>query len=193
MRRKKINISTVLAGQKPGIKEVDDGIWLTSFMQYDFGCIDLSRERCKPSTIRSARDCRPYLRAGHAKPGAGEGLEYRQIRKLNQQVTSSVRRNCYTKWAHSAPDFDPAAFMRSLASKAERNNSQPSALLLLGARRNHSNHSDHGRKRASLSDLRAFHWEPCAMPPEMLAVEAEKIIWLANQPVSLTSNLPRCS
>ncbi|MCA1409243.1 transposase [Ensifer sp. IC3342] len=26
--RKKINISTVLAGQKLGIKEVDDGIWL---------------------------------------------------------------------------------------------------------------------------------------------------------------------
>jgi hypothetical protein len=26
--RKKINISTVLAGQRVGIKEVDDGIWL---------------------------------------------------------------------------------------------------------------------------------------------------------------------
>jgi hypothetical protein len=29
--RKKINISTVLAGQRLGIKEVDDGIWLVSF------------------------------------------------------------------------------------------------------------------------------------------------------------------
>jgi hypothetical protein len=28
LHRKKINISTVLAGQKLGIKEVDDGIWL---------------------------------------------------------------------------------------------------------------------------------------------------------------------
>jgi hypothetical protein len=30
--RKKANISTVLAGQRLGIKEVDDGIWLASFM-----------------------------------------------------------------------------------------------------------------------------------------------------------------
>lgn len=35
MARKKINISTVLAGQRLGIKEVDDGIWLLSFMRYD--------------------------------------------------------------------------------------------------------------------------------------------------------------
>lgn len=34
MHRKKINISTVLAGQKVGIKEVDDGIWLVSFLTY---------------------------------------------------------------------------------------------------------------------------------------------------------------
>jgi hypothetical protein len=31
LHRKKINISVVLAGQL-GIKEVDDGIWLVSFM-----------------------------------------------------------------------------------------------------------------------------------------------------------------
>ena len=30
--RKKINISTSLAGQRLGIKEVDDAIWLVSFM-----------------------------------------------------------------------------------------------------------------------------------------------------------------
>ncbi len=32
MHRKKMNISTVMAGQRLGIKEVDDGIWLVSFM-----------------------------------------------------------------------------------------------------------------------------------------------------------------
>jgi len=31
---KKINISTVLAGQRLGIKEVDEGIWIVSFMRY---------------------------------------------------------------------------------------------------------------------------------------------------------------
>jgi transposase InsO family protein len=43
MARKKINISTVLAGQKLGIKEVDDGIWLVSFINYDLGYIDLEQ------------------------------------------------------------------------------------------------------------------------------------------------------
>jgi transposase InsO family protein len=44
MHRKKINISTVLAGQKLGIKEVDDAIWLVSFMHYDLGYIDLEQK-----------------------------------------------------------------------------------------------------------------------------------------------------
>jgi transposase InsO family protein len=44
MHRKKINISTVLAGQKLGIKEVDEGIWLVSFMRYDLGYIDLEQK-----------------------------------------------------------------------------------------------------------------------------------------------------
>ena len=39
--RKKINLSTSLAGQAVGIKEVDNGIWLVSFMDYDLGYIDL--------------------------------------------------------------------------------------------------------------------------------------------------------
>ena len=43
MHRKKINISAVLAGQKVGIKEVDDGIWLVSFLTYDLGYIDLEQ------------------------------------------------------------------------------------------------------------------------------------------------------
>jgi len=44
MHKKKINISTVLAGQRLGIKEVDDGIWLISFMHYDLGYIDLEQK-----------------------------------------------------------------------------------------------------------------------------------------------------
>ena len=44
MHRKKINISTALAGQRLGIKEVDEGIWLVSFMAYDLGYIDLEQK-----------------------------------------------------------------------------------------------------------------------------------------------------
>lgn len=43
MHRKKINISTVLAGQRLGLTEVDDGIWLVTFMHYDLGYIDLEQ------------------------------------------------------------------------------------------------------------------------------------------------------
>jgi transposase InsO family protein len=48
MHRKKINISTVLAGQMLGIKEVDEGIWLVSFMHYDLGYIDLEQRTLQP-------------------------------------------------------------------------------------------------------------------------------------------------
>jgi len=41
LHRKKVNVSTVLAGQRLGIKEVDEGIWNVSFMRYDLGFIDL--------------------------------------------------------------------------------------------------------------------------------------------------------
>ena len=48
MHRKKINISTVLAGQRLGIKEVDEGIWIVSFMHYDLGFIDLEQKTLQP-------------------------------------------------------------------------------------------------------------------------------------------------
>jgi transposase InsO family protein len=48
LHRKKINISTVLAGQRLGIKEVDDGIWLVSFMHYDLGYFDLEQKTLQP-------------------------------------------------------------------------------------------------------------------------------------------------
>lgn len=46
--RKKINLSTCLAGQAVGIKEVDDGIWLVSFLEYDLGYVDLEEKTLQP-------------------------------------------------------------------------------------------------------------------------------------------------
>jgi transposase InsO family protein len=48
LHRKKINVSTVLAGQTLGIKEIDDGIWLASFMHYDLGYFDLEQKTLQP-------------------------------------------------------------------------------------------------------------------------------------------------
>ena len=48
MHRKRISISHVLAGQRVGIKEVDEGIWIVSFMHYDLGFIDLEQKTLQP-------------------------------------------------------------------------------------------------------------------------------------------------
>jgi len=47
-RKKKINLSTCLAGQAIGIKEVHDGIWLVSFIDCDLGYIDLEEKTLQP-------------------------------------------------------------------------------------------------------------------------------------------------
>jgi hypothetical protein len=48
MHRKRVNVSTVMAGQKPGIKEVDEGIWIVSFTHDDLGFIDLEQTTLQP-------------------------------------------------------------------------------------------------------------------------------------------------
>ena len=76
MHRKKINISTSLAGQKLGIKEVDEAIWLVSFMDYDLGYIDLEQKTLQPldNPVRPAgvthvtgTICHPCLRVVHGR------------------------------------------------------------------------------------------------------------------------------
>jgi putative transposase len=46
--RKKIHISTVLAGQRVGIRQVDDQIWQVSFTNYDLGYFDMETGRPDP-------------------------------------------------------------------------------------------------------------------------------------------------
>ncbi len=46
--RKRINLSTVFAGQAVGIEEVHDDIWLVSFMDYDLGYFDLETRALEP-------------------------------------------------------------------------------------------------------------------------------------------------
>ena len=47
--RQKVNLSMVFAGQKVGIKQIDDRIWLVSFMQYDIGFFDDETCRLEPA------------------------------------------------------------------------------------------------------------------------------------------------
>ena len=46
--RRKINLSTVFAGQSVGIKQVSEQIWLVSFMDYDLGYFDHETCRLEP-------------------------------------------------------------------------------------------------------------------------------------------------
>jgi len=48
--RRKINLSTVFAGQTVGIREVEDRIWLVSFLEYDLGFFDEDVGRVEPAT-----------------------------------------------------------------------------------------------------------------------------------------------
>ena len=48
--KRKINFSTAFAGQPIGIRQVDDQIWLVSFMDYDLGYFDQDEGRVEPAT-----------------------------------------------------------------------------------------------------------------------------------------------
>lgn len=46
--KRKINLSTAFAGQVLGLTEVDDQIWLVTFMTYDLGFFDQDEDRVEP-------------------------------------------------------------------------------------------------------------------------------------------------
>jgi putative transposase len=50
IEKKKINVSTVFAGQKVGITQVDEKIWLVQFMDFDIGYFDTDSCRIEPAT-----------------------------------------------------------------------------------------------------------------------------------------------
>lgn len=47
-QRRKINISQVFAGQRVGVKQVGEHIWLVTFMHYDLGYFDDEPSRLEP-------------------------------------------------------------------------------------------------------------------------------------------------
>ena len=49
-RKAKINLSQVFAGQILGLREVEDRIWLVTFLKYDLGFFDNKEDRVEPTT-----------------------------------------------------------------------------------------------------------------------------------------------
>ncbi len=52
----KVNLSTVFAGQFVGIREVEDRVWLVSFLDYDLGFFDTEKARVEPAPNPFAPD-----------------------------------------------------------------------------------------------------------------------------------------
>ena len=46
---RKINLSNVFAGQVVGLREVEDQVWLVSFLDYDLGFFDQEEDRVEPA------------------------------------------------------------------------------------------------------------------------------------------------
>lgn len=44
----KVSVSSAFAGQEVGIKEVEDGIWVVTFLDYDLGYFDANNSRIEP-------------------------------------------------------------------------------------------------------------------------------------------------
>ena len=49
MGRRKINLSRVFAGELVGLREVDDQVWLVSFLDFDLGFFDQDEGRVEPA------------------------------------------------------------------------------------------------------------------------------------------------
>jgi putative transposase len=47
-KTRKVNLSEVFAGQAVGVRQVDDHIWLVTFMHYDLGYWDEETCRLEP-------------------------------------------------------------------------------------------------------------------------------------------------
>ncbi len=156
----RINVSTVLAGQHLEIKQVDDGVWIVSFMSYDLGFIDLEQKTLQPldnpfgprlspmSVVTHVLGtiCHPCIRAGQNWIGAGEG---------NRTLVFSLEGCCSTIKLH--PQFQIFKFL-----------SQP--VLALFRR---GNHGCFNEDSLLAQDIRDNRGRPGAICVEAIPVDSE--------------------
>jgi hypothetical protein len=102
LHRKKINLSTVFAGQAVGITEVDEGIWLVSFMEYDL----ISPKICRRSVtmtnasqthslalLRNLADQTPVIRSADLKE---HGIHRQTLRRaVGRGIVRKIDRGLY--------------------------------------------------------------------------------------------------
>jgi hypothetical protein len=92
--RQKINLSTVFAGQKVGIKQVSEEIWLVSFMDYDLGYFD--HETCRLEPLAN-----PFIRSRTDATSACISRSRRRPLGRQALIACSSRQNSMTSSANS--------------------------------------------------------------------------------------------
>ena len=85
----KINLSQAFAGQKVGVKQVEEKIWLVSFMRYDLGFFDHQTCRVESAVNPSVRRCHRCARYKSSPMSSEQTLIRRRPgRKLNRRPTA---------------------------------------------------------------------------------------------------------
>src|SRR3989440_1076086 len=100
LHRKRINISSVLAGQKLGIKEVDEGIWLATFMHYDLGYFDLEQKTLQPLDNPFGPRLSPMSQVRSVTHVSGPDTECLERAKGFEPSTPTLARSCSTPELH---------------------------------------------------------------------------------------------
>lgn len=95
MHRKKINVSTALAGQNQGIKKVDDGIWLVSFIRYDLGSIDLEQRTLQTNDNPFGTRLSPMSQGAYSPRMAERGAGLRLQKKRESPASIWL---CWAFW-----------------------------------------------------------------------------------------------
>jgi hypothetical protein len=83
----------VPAGQSPGIREVDDGIWLAGFMHYNLGYFDLEQKTLQPldNPFRTRLSPMSQVRGVTYVSGLDTSAGWRRGRPTNDYPPAFVR------------------------------------------------------------------------------------------------------
>lgn len=100
-----LNLSPILTGQRVGIKQVSELIWLVTFMGYDLSYSTMGHVGSNQSNIRPGRKCHPCLRTTrfqvrHSKGVVRGSLQWRtgsQGRKRGRRNGMAATSNVFVK------------------------------------------------------------------------------------------------
>jgi hypothetical protein len=119
-QRRKVNLSQVFAGQKVGVKQTDEHIWLVTFMDYDLGYFDETVRGCS-----DARGIEAHLLLEHIPRGGPRRFRLKgEVHALMPAVLFGMaRRNPFES------DAEPKPPHGEFAQAIERVRLHPSARI----------------------------------------------------------------